>query len=717
MAFVSVFLQPASVFSLSGKKLKIEGLVKTHFSRFLKHQRNELRGTVRPHRGFCNADKIVLCFFSVVLAFLFLLPQLHADDASPPQTTGYFIQKIESKTKQTELLLTVRGNKTRPTFTTYELFDPLRLVVDIADAGFGEEISLPMTFASGPISAIHGKLLTAKKPAIVRLEFHLRDDHAYAVDLIDNDIAIALKNERHAPAPEKAVAFRTVTGNASLGHDTTQDDNIAVTPESLEAATGPTLVAVTTESGESGEGRVSLRFIGGVVAYSRNELPADGANQPRMYLDFPEARLDAGVQNTYQGIGPIRQIRVSRRTAGVRVVFDSAAADIFDAEVSKGSDSLTVVARTPVGAMAKKNVQEKDVAGPDPVKGDEKNIPAEASAEKTALFAGTTEGGTGVEESDQFSKAGYKEKRISVDFFKIDLHNVFRLFGEISGRNMVVEESIKGSLTLSLRNVPWDFALDVILNLKDLQKEERFNTIVILPKKKEFYWPEKPKQALAIEEDKKTLTIIQKIESPKNLVEAKKLIRQGLAFEKQEALPSAVTAYTKAFEMWPQNTRIGLRLASLSLVQEKNNARAVYFAKQVLKYSPENSKAAMLAAIGLANMKRPEDAERYFGLAVSDKKPPAAVYLNYAAFLENRGRTGAALNQLAAHDGMYGENLESMAARARLLDKQDKGAQAVGVYRSILLSGFQVPDDLHRYIRGRIALEETKSDTSQGAGR
>ncbi len=61
-----------------------------------------------------------------------------------------------------------------------------------------------------------------------------------------------------------------------------------------------------------------------------------------------------------------------------------------------------------------------------------------------------------------FALAGYTEQRISVDFYKIDLHNVFRLIGEISGRNIVVDEKVNGSLTLALNDVPWDFVLDVI---------------------------------------------------------------------------------------------------------------------------------------------------------------------------------------------------------------------------------------------------------------
>ena len=77
---------------------------------------------------------------------------------------------------------------------------------------------------------------------------------------------------------------------------------------------------------------------------------------------------------------------------------------------------------------------------------------------------------------DAFNFSGYNKERITVEFQKMDLHNVFNFLRQVSGVNIVVDESVQGSLTLVLDEVPWDFALDIILNLKDLEKEERFNT-------------------------------------------------------------------------------------------------------------------------------------------------------------------------------------------------------------------------------------------------
>ncbi len=313
---------------------------------------------------------------------------------------------------------------------------------------------------------------------------------------------------------------------------------------------------------------------------------------------------------------------------------------------------------------------------------------------------------------DSFSFGGYNKKRISVDFYKIDLHNVFRLLGKVSHKNIVVDDSVAGSLTLSLNNVPWDFALDIILNLKDLQKEERFNTIVILPKDKQFNWPARAADNLSFEEDKNISTrqaiIIQRQQNiPKAVVEAKVLIQQGHDFEKNEDYESALEKYHAAFAKWPKNERLANKIAAIYLVRFHQNAKALFYAKKALKLNPDDDNAALNAAIALASMQQNEAAQQYFDQSVSVKKPSREALQSYATFSEQQNRFAAALKLLARVDAQYGENLDSMIAEARILDKQGKRESATAKYKSILLSGYHLPPDLRKYIQGRVALSQS----------
>lgn len=58
----------------------------------------------------------------------------------------------------------------------------------------------------------------------------------------------------------------------------------------------------------------------------------------------------------------------------------------------------------------------------------------------------------------------YTGQKISLDFQNADIHNILRLIGEVSGKNVVVSETVKGKVTLKLQEVPWDQALDIVLD-------------------------------------------------------------------------------------------------------------------------------------------------------------------------------------------------------------------------------------------------------------
>ncbi len=335
--------------------------------------------------------------------------------------------------------------------------------------------------------------------------------------------------------------------------------------------------------------------------------------------------------------------------------------------------------------------------------------PMNPAASQTAV-SGKAKPSAGMQDSFDFS--GYNKERITVDFYKIDLHNVFRLLREVSGENIVVDQSVTGSLTLALNDVPWDFALDIILNLKDLQKEERFNTIVIHPKSKTFNWPERAEDNLSFEADEElavqeALVIQQQEKVPQAIIDAKKLIAKGRQAEKRGDLETAVQLYEKGLQKWPKNSRLANKIAAIYLVELRQNAKAAYFANKALNADKANSNAALNAAIAYANMQDNTQAQQYFDQSVSVGEPSGEALLSYAAFSEEQNRYDAAVKLLLKHDQIYGQNLNSMVARARVLDKKGEHESATEVYRSILLAGFRVPPDLRKYINGRMTLNQS----------
>jgi type IV pilus assembly protein PilQ len=73
----------------------------------------------------------------------------------------------------------------------------------------------------------------------------------------------------------------------------------------------------------------------------------------------------------------------------------------------------------------------------------------------------------------------YTGERISLDFQNAELHNVIRIIGEVSGKNIVVSDKVTGKVTLKLKDVPWDQALDIVLASRNLGVEEAGNVLTI----------------------------------------------------------------------------------------------------------------------------------------------------------------------------------------------------------------------------------------------
>jgi len=83
--------------------------------------------------------------------------------------------------------------------------------------------------------------------------------------------------------------------------------------------------------------------------------------------------------------------------------------------------------------------------------------------------------------SNAEEKKEYTGERLTLNFQDIDVRSVLQLLADTSGQNIVVSDSVTGSLTLRLQNVPWDQALDIVLRTKGLDKRRQDNVIIIGP--------------------------------------------------------------------------------------------------------------------------------------------------------------------------------------------------------------------------------------------
>ncbi len=607
---------------------------------------------------------------------------------------------------------------TAPPYSVTERFAPFRVVMDIAGAEFSEKPQLmPKNgFVKMKIEALKGDAAPGK-----RFIFTLADSHDYDVNQSGNTVVISFVPAKRIETAESAAADVPQPAGSSPSVPSIHDFQIAAMP-------GRTTVLVRADKQ--------------IEDYSVDKIVTPG-EIPRMFIDIAGVNIDGLPREKRVNSELVSKVRVTPKGDGVRILFDSATADLFQYRVTPSSSGLEVIIRDsddPVSAQPVqkevgvastqaapvpkvslhpiKPVNTPSVPAPSsskPVKKDstlDKLIHSseELAAKDPEVILAETPTRKLTEADEFFSLSGYEKQRITVDFYKIDIHNVFRLFREITDLNIIVDEKVAGSLTLALNDVPWDFALDIILNLMDLKKKERFNTIVIYPAGKEFVWPSRVEENLSFKPDmdivrEQDALLVEKTESqPAEIMQARELLKQAQLLEKERNFEDAALLYDKALGLWPGNKKIAHRLASLYLVELRMNAKALFYADYGLKQDPDDRSAALYAAIASANMQRLSQANEYFIRSISDTPPKKEALMNYAAFCENNGMNEAALKLLAKYKKYYGEEFNSMIAVARILDKTGEKSQAKSQYMAILSSGYQLPPDLRRYIQQRVTV-------------
>ncbi len=618
---------------------------------------------------------------AVLIAFCILFVFQTANAKSETTDVSYEIADIVASQSADVITYTISGKST-PVYNVTERFSPFRVVVDVAGAFYGsnlpaEKAQLPKNnFVTLNISDIKDQ-----HPACMRFEFTLADSHDYSVEKAGNNLVIKLFP---ATSPKKAATIAKLPGVRTLN-----DFKVVSTPNTTTITIGAN---------------------GPIENYTVDTVGGKADKPPRMYIDIEDVAINELVSEKHIGTS-VDKIRVASRGKGVRIVFDSASKELFKYTVAPSPEGLNVVIDETSKLLSSSDSAGKSAGTASP--SDQTLDKLIGSSEQLISQAPDkiitkTPAAKAAALKDDFSFSGYNKQRISVDFYKIDIHNVFRLFRQITDLNIIVDEGVQGVLTLALTDVPWDFALDIILNLMDLKKEERFNTIVIYPSKKEFVWPTHAEDNLNFKADlnviqQESLVIEKSASQSKEIMQAKELMAKARNLETSEEFEDAALLYTKAFELWPENTNLSNRLATLYLVNLGMNAKAVYFAKECLKRDPQNAKAALYAAIGSANMQRIPEAKEYFAQSISASPPMKEALMSFAAFSENNGQNDAALKLLNKYHSFYGETLDTMIAKARILDKLGMSKDAAQQYRSILTSGFQLRPDLKKYIEGRLA--------------
>jgi type IV pilus assembly protein PilQ len=100
-------------------------------------------------------------------------------------------------------------------------------------------------------------------------------------------------------------------------------------------------------------------------------------------------------------------------------------------------------------------------------------------APKAAAMASESKAAIGTQ--NVYDASLYSGRKVDFNVKDIDIRNLLGAIAEISKKNIILADDVKGSVTIKLRNVPWDQALDIILKSKGLGREDIGNIIRVAP--------------------------------------------------------------------------------------------------------------------------------------------------------------------------------------------------------------------------------------------
>ncbi|MCC7125257.1 MAG: type IV pilus secretin PilQ [Acidobacteria bacterium] len=337
--------------------------------------------------------------------------------------------------------------------------DPLTVLVDLRNVR-AEGVQAAVARGLSPLGGVKVERSTAADGtplARVRVNLERAAPHRVRTSRnvilveVDPGTAPAATATAAPAAPMRAAATRAAATELRAVRAARSGDQVTV----AIVGNGP-LKATSVEEAKDMPPRVLLDFEG--VAAGRTVPAIVGVNQ----ADVQRVRVATNsrsplVTRVVVDLKKKLEYRVENGGADgeeVRVVFDAPGAPATTAPVTPAVVStpepapVAPVAAAPAPAPAA--VAPAPVAAPEP--------PPAAPAPRAAQ----DQSGNGD------SKPKFTGHPVSLDFQSADLRAVLRTFSEISGLNVVIDPSINGTVDVSLRDVPWDQALDIILKSNKL---------------------------------------------------------------------------------------------------------------------------------------------------------------------------------------------------------------------------------------------------------
>jgi type IV pilus assembly protein PilQ len=408
-----------------------------------------------------------VCWLIILISFITAINGCATKEPTTDLQQGsqIVLTKIEPREVDGKTEIIIEANGPILQYTSFQLSDPLRLVVDIGSSSIGQ-LQDRIAVNSGGVTSI----TPVQMDNLSRIEFGLSQAVDSKVYQSDGKLVVELGKPVTGAQTASETAIAAPATESSIPETVTAP---TTTPElgqpPLEAA--KIVTAVRASAGKEGVQVV---------------ITGDGAMKPNAFLvgsrklvvDIP------GVQSRVkQRVIPVRKggldkVRVGQHPAPdqkVRVVLDLTRTLNYNV-TSQGNKVLIAMSEGPSARAEQAQPQEKSVTP-------EQAMPATAEKESSVQAVPPTAAVTPVtherpkaaksefdtaETSVLTGGSGFTGRKISLDLQDADLVNVMRLFAEVANLNIILAPDVKGKVTVRMMNVPWDQAMSIILKMNGL---------------------------------------------------------------------------------------------------------------------------------------------------------------------------------------------------------------------------------------------------------
>lgn len=187
---------------------------------------------------------------------------------------------------------------------------------------------------------------------------------------------------------------------------------------------------------------------------------------PRIVIDLPETENASDIRRKNADTGLLHEIMIAESSGRSRLVLTLGAVSAYTVR----TEAETVVIDIPASPASKESHSATITDQTDSVRQPDHRLAPPVAASHASRDA------------SQRSHGPYQGNKLSLQFQNINVRAVLQVLADFTGINMIASDTVSGALTLRLKDVPWDQALDIVLQARNLEMRRHGNVMWIAPR-------------------------------------------------------------------------------------------------------------------------------------------------------------------------------------------------------------------------------------------